>query len=77
MEIKQIKTLQNVAQDIEQIVTTKKCGYIEAITIYCEHHKIEIETVAPLIKKNSTIKARLQLEGESLNLLPKSRKLPI
>lgn len=63
--------------DIERIVETSQMGYMDAIVYYCEKNNVEIETVVPMIKSNAKIKSSLQSEGELLNILPKTAKLPV
>lgn len=50
---------------------------IEAVVDYCERREVEIETAAGLLKENQKLLQILTTEGESLNYLPKSAKLPI
>ena len=72
-----IKTPEDFVRSIDSLVSSHKIDYIEAIVLYCERNNIEIETAASLIKSNARIKSQLQTEAESLNLLPKTSKLPI
>jgi predicted metallopeptidase len=69
--------IQNVCECIEEIVSKHNISYIDAVVLYCEKNNIEIESLAKLIKSNTMLKAKLQLEAESLNFLPKSNTLPI
>lgn len=69
--------IQNVCEKIEDIVSKHNISYIDAVVLYCEKNNIEIESLAKLIKTNNMLKAKLQLEAESLNFLPKSNTLPI
>jgi hypothetical protein len=64
-------------KDIEQLVKDHKLKYMDAIIYFCERNEVEIETVASMIRGNMRIKAILQVEGELLNFLPKTAKLPI
>lgn len=70
-------TPQKFYNDIETLVVELKTDYMDAIVHYCEKNNIEIETVASIIKSNSKFKAIIQNEGEDLNLLPKTAKLPL
>lgn len=63
--------------EIETLVVEHRIDYIDAVVHYCEKNSIEVETVASIIKSNAKFKALLQNEGEALNLLPKTAKLPI
>lgn len=64
-------------QEIDNLVEEGGMEYIEAIVYYCEVNDIEIETAASLIKGSAKMKAKVQIEAENLNYLPKSGKLPI
>lgn len=52
-------------------------SYMDAIIHYADHHGLEIETVASMVKSNSKIKANLQSNAEDLNYLPKTSRLPV
>ena len=60
---------------IEEFVKEKRCSYMDAVILYCEDQKFEIETAAKLLTPN--LKAKLQEEAEDLNFLEKSARLPI
>lgn len=77
IQISSVKTTSQFVKDIENIVHTKKCEYMDAILIYCQENELEVETAASLVKSSVKLKARLQLECENNNMLPKSAKLPI
>lgn len=77
IQIKSIKPIHIFAQEIETLVKDKNIDYIDAILYYCEKNNMEIETAAALIKSSSKIKAKIQLEAEEINVLPKTAKLPI
>lgn len=64
--------------EIEKIVKEKRAEYHEAVLLYCETHNIEIETAATLIKQNVTLKAKIQIEAENINMVKKtSARLPV
>ena len=62
---------------IESLVKEKSLPYMDAILHYCEHTGLEIELAARLI--SGALRAKLKIEAETLNFLPKSKteKLPI
>ena len=68
---------QSFYAEIESLVVEHRLEYIDAVVHYCEKNGIEVETAASIIKSNAKFKAVLQNEGEALNLLPKTAKLPI
>lgn len=65
------------ALEIEKIVSEQNCNYIDAIVLYCEENKIEIETVSKLISK--PLKEKLKWDATRLNFMKKTSraKLPI
>jgi len=70
-------TPQTFCQEIEYLVVELRTDYMDAVVHYCEKNNIELETAASIIKSNSKFKAIIQNEGEDLNLLPKTAKLPL
>ena len=62
---------------IEDIVKKKRVSYMEAVLKYCEENEIDTGTVSSLI--NKSLKEKIQIAAENLNLLEKSNtsKLPI
>lgn len=77
IDIPSVRSPTQFMQEIDRLVDEKKMEYIEAVIYYCNANDIEIETAASLIKSSPKMKAKVQLEAESLNYLPKSGKLPI
>lgn len=62
---------------IDELVTKRELNYIDAISYYCERNEIDIEIAAAIIKNNHRIVSILQTEGENLNFLPRTARLPI
>jgi hypothetical protein len=61
---------------IENIVEKNQIGYIEAITLFCEEHDFEIESVPRFLSQR--IREEVQREAENLSLLKeKPNRLPI
>lgn len=77
IEISSIRSPTQFMQEIDKLVEEKNMEYIDAVLHYCNENDIEIETAASLIKGSPKMKAKVQLEAENLNYLPKSGKLPI
>jgi hypothetical protein len=78
MKIANIKSSTDFCLEIEKIVKERRAEYHEAVLMYCEVHNIEIETAATLIRQNSTLKAKIQVEAENINMVKKtSARLPI
>ena len=67
-------TPQDFAIIIEDIVTTKKMSYLDAISYYCEDTKMEPETVGKLVQGN--LKAMLREEVTAFHFLTKSGTIP-
>jgi hypothetical protein len=65
----------NINQEIEKIVLNNKDGYIQAILAFCEEKNIDPSYVAKHLSK--PIIEKIRAEGETINLLPKSARLPL
>jgi len=63
--------------EIEHLVSECGLDYIDAILHYAEKNGVEVETIASMVKNNAKMKAKVREEGEALNFLPKSSRLPI
>ena len=59
------------ALEIEEIVKSKKISYMDAVVLYCEDNDIDTGTISSLI--NKSLKEKIQMEAEKLNLVEKSR----
>jgi len=55
---------------IEGIVKEKRIGYMDAVLSYCEDNDIDTATIGPLI--NKSLKEKIKIEAENLNLVEKS-----
>lgn len=64
-------------KEVEILVEKHNITYLEAAILYCEKNDIEIEIAASLITSNAKFKSALQNDGEALNFLPRTAKLPI
>ena len=58
------------ALTIESIVKGKRISYMDAILKFCEENDIDPSSVGSLI--NKSLKEKIQLEAEKLNLIEKS-----
>jgi hypothetical protein len=63
--------------EIEEMVYQTDAEYIDAIVEYCSKNNIEIETAAAIIRTTPTLKSKIQMEAEDLNVLPKTARLPV
>lgn len=68
---------QVILEKIDYIAKNCNTTYSDAILHYCKTSNTEIEVVAELIKSSPKMKNLLQLEYESVNMLPKTSRLPI
>jgi len=64
-------------EDIEKMCRAKNIDYIDAVVHWCEVNKIEIESVASIIKKDPVFRSKIQEEAENLNILKRGARLPI
>lgn len=67
----------NFVEEVEKLCREKNIEYIDAIVMWCEKNKLEIEVAAYWIKKDLTMKSKVQAEAESLNILKRGARLPI
>ena len=63
--------------DIENLCRSKNMDYIDAVVMWCETNKVEVEYIGNLIKKDIVMKSKIQLEAENLNVLKRSARLPV
>ena len=60
-------------KDIEELVRdTQDLNYIDAIDLYCEENKIELESVSKLISK--PLKEKIKAEAIELNFLKRTSR---
>lgn len=62
-------------QEIESLVSGTDYNYMEAIVEYCNQTGMEIELASTLVNKD--LKAKIAIDAENLNMLPKASRLPI
>lgn len=62
-------------QEIESLVAGTDYNYMEAIVEYCNQTGMEIELASTLVNKD--LKAKIAIDAENLNMLPKASRLPI
>ena len=77
LKIAKVLSSEQFYKDVDNLVRSSGLKYIDAVVYYCEKNNIEIEAAASMIKGNFRIKSFVQSEGEELNYLPKTAKLPI
>lgn len=77
IELKFTKTPSDFMLEIDRIAEENRINYIDAVIHFCEKNGIEIETAAALIKGSAKMKAKVQLDAEEQNYLPKTRRLTL
>lgn len=77
LKFSKIMSTDNFYKEIDKLVKNHNLTYMDAIVYYCERNDVEIETAAAMIKGNFRIKSQIQQEGEQLNFLPRTAKLPV
>lgn len=70
-----IKLTEEFLKEIEDIFWEIDCTYIEAVIEWCTRNNTEVDSIGELIKRNAVLKAKIQLEAEDLNFLPKSAQI--
>ena len=60
---------------IEQKVKDKSITHMDAVIEYCDEKKLETDQINHLI--NRSLKEKIRLNAEAINMLPKSSALPI
>ena len=60
---------------IEQIVKETELSYMEAVLDYAKNSEIEPEVMAKML--NQSVKDKIEVEAQNLNMLKKSGRLPI
>lgn len=72
-----MKTSESFSREIDALVTKHGMKFIDAIVYHCEQSGMELEVAASLCKTNTRLKAHIQQEGEDLNILARTAKLPL
>jgi hypothetical protein len=67
------KLERDFSRRVEEYVMNNNCMYLDAVVDISEEMNIEPQLAAKYISK--PIKERLRIEGEQINLLPKTPKL--
>lgn len=60
---------------IEDMVKTKRIGYMEAVLLHCDETGFEVELAATLL--TTPIKSKINDEAQAGNMIKKVNKLPI
>ena len=67
------KLEKDFSKSVENHVRLNECGYIEAVVEVC--NELEIETSLGAKYLSTPIKEKIRVEGEEINLLPKTPNL--
>lgn len=60
--------------EIEKISKEENLPYMDSIILYCEQEGLDVETIGGLV--NQSLKEKIALEAQHLNLFPKTATLP-
>jgi hypothetical protein len=60
-----------IFDEINEISIKKSLSLIDSIVDWCEQNSIEIELIAPILKKNILFKSKLLEEALTLNYIRK------
>ena len=60
---------------IEKIVKDKKLSYMEAVLYHAQALELEPEAMAKML--NQSVKDKIEVEAQNLNMLKKTAKLPL
>lgn len=67
-----------VIEEIEMLSKQKRCDYIDAVVLFCEQRKIEVEVIADIVRNEPAMKMKLFANAQDLNLVKgRGAKLPI
>ena len=77
LKISKMISSEQFYKEIDTLVKNHKLAYLDAVVYFCEKNEIELEVAASMVKSNGRFKSAIQAEGETLNFLPKTAKLPI
>ena len=67
----------NFSSDVRSLCEEKQMECIDAVILWCERNKLEVEYAAVLVAKDPVIKSMIQIEAENLNFLKRNARLPI
>jgi hypothetical protein len=72
MAVIELSTLQDrFYSDLNKMSPNNFTEYIDFVTDWCFKEKIEVETVASIIKSNTIFKSLILKEGRDLNMIKK------
>jgi hypothetical protein len=65
--------LHTFIEEVEKLATRGGVDYIDAVLLWCEKNKLEVEVAAAWIKKSPVLKSKIQFEAERVNALKRGR----
>ena len=69
-------TAESILREISKYVN-EEVTYIDALVHYSEVHGVEIEVLGDIVRRSQTMKAKVHEDAEKLNLVEKTKRLPI
>ena len=67
---------QNILNEIEGYINND-VTVIDALVFYAEKYDLEVELVGEIVKQSPVLRARVQQDAETLNLMEKTARLPV
>ncbi len=67
----------DLSKEVERLTKGGSVGIIDAVVHWCTENNIDVETVAAIVKKDAVLRAKIQIEAESLNILKGGARLPL
>ena len=69
-------TAESILREISKYVNDE-VTYIDALVHYSDVHGIEIEVLGDIVRRSQIMKAKVHEDAEKLNLVEKTKRLPI
>lgn len=69
-------TAESILREVTKYIN-EEVSYIDALVYYAEIHSIEIEIIGDIVRRSQIMKARVHEDAEKLNLVEKTKRLPI
>lgn len=69
-------TAETILKEVSKYVN-EEVTYIDALVHYSEVHGIEIEVLGDIVRRSQIMKAKVHEDAEKLNLVEKTKRLPI
>jgi len=71
-----ISATQNILNEIEGYINND-VTIIDALVFYADKYDLEVELVGEIVKRSPVLRARVQQDAETLNLMEKTARLSV